>query len=192
MTRTNNTAHWVIGALVLGVGATSGCNRSPSEAHNDAVEAQHEADQTAVNAKAEADKKIAEAQKDVQKASDDARKEAAEAQAKANEKIRDANRVIEGKTEGKTDDVRSWAQQKLDAVNNDIDTVKAKAQTAPPKAKEKFNAAIDEVQHQRDVLQTEVASLETRTGEELDKSKQQFSSNVDRVKDRIHKIEKSL
>jgi len=37
-----------------------------------------------------------------------------------------------------------------------------------------------------------MASLETRTGEALDKSKQEFSNSVDRVKDRIHKLEKSL
>ncbi|HEY2733208.1 MAG TPA: hypothetical protein VGI70_04450 [Polyangiales bacterium] len=180
----------VIGALVVGASATSACNRSPNEAHNDAVAAQQEADKTAAKAKEDADKKVAEANTDAQKAVDDARKEAAEAQAKANEKIRDANRDITGKTD--TNDVRTWAQQKIDSVNNDIDTAKAKAQTAPPKNKAKFNAAIEDIQHQRDVLQTEVASLETRSGDSLDKGKQEFSSRVDRVKDRIQNIEKSL
>jgi F0F1-type ATP synthase membrane subunit b/b' len=178
----------VIGALVSGSVATYGCNRTPSDAHNDAVEAQHEADQKTADAKQEADKKLAEANADAQKALDEARAKAAEAQATANEKIRDANRVIVGKQ----GDVRDWAQHKLDDVNSMIDDAKAKAQEAKPVAKTRFNTAIEDVQKQRDVLQTEVASIEEHAGDKLDKTKEQFSERVDHIKDRIRSIEKSL
>jgi len=186
MTRTTRTI-LVIATLVGG--AAAGCNRNPNDAHNDAVEAQKEADQTAVEARQNAEKKIAEANKDVQQAADDAREKAAEAQANANEKIRQANREITGTT---NDDVKNWAQKKVDDVNNMIDGAKAKAQAAKPKAKASFNTAIEGVQAQRDALQTQVATLHEGTGEQLDKAKDEFSNRVDKVKDQIRNIEKSL
>jgi len=41
-------------------------------------------------------------------------------------------------------------------------------------------------------LQAEAATLEARAGDKLDKTKEQFSSRVDHVKDRIRSLEKSL
>jgi colicin import membrane protein len=175
----------VIGALLA---AGAGCQRTPQEAHNDGVEAQKEADHKIAEARQQASDKIAEANHDVSAATDDARKKAAEAQAEANEKIRAANRDVVGTH----DDVRDWAQKKIDDVDNMIDQASTKAQTAAPKAKAHFNNAIEEVKHQRDALQTEVASLEGDQGDKLDKSKEQFSERVDRIKDNIRNIEKSL
>jgi len=176
----------VIAALVT-PGTLFGCNRTPTEAHNDGVQAQREADETAVQARKEAADKVAEANRDAVQATEEARKKTAEAQANANEKIRDVNREITPKNE-----MRDWAQKKLDSVDNMIDDASAKAQTAKPAAKAKFNSAIEEVKHQRDALKTEVATLEAREGESLDKTKEQFSERVDRIKDNIRNLEKSL
>lgn len=185
---TTSTKTWLVVAALLAPGSMIACNRTPAEAHNDGVQAQREADDKANTARKEAADKVAEANRDAVQATEEARKKAAEAQANANEKIRDANRQITGPNS----DVRDWAQKKLDSVDNMIDTASAKAQTAKPAAKAKFNTAIEEVKHERDALQTDLASLEARAGENLDKTKEQFSERVDRIKDNIRNIEKSL
>jgi uncharacterized protein YPO0396 len=178
----------VIGALVAGAGVGTACDRTPKEAHEDAVEAQREADKTTMNAAKKADEAVNDATNDARAAAEKARTEAAEAQAKANEKIREANRDIVGKQDG----VHDWAQTKIDDVNNLIDEARAKAQKANPAAKAKFNSTIDEVQAQRDQLQAELASLETKTGDQLDKNKAEFSDRFDRITDRIKSVQKSL
>mgnify|MGYP003472045048 CR=1 FL=1 len=185
---TTSTKTWLVVAALLTPGAMIGCNRSPTEAHNDGVQAQREADEKAAEARKEAADKVAQANREAVEATEKAREKTAEAQANANEKIRDANREITAPHS----DVRDWAQKKLDSVDNMIDTASAKAQTAKPAAKAKFNSAIEEVKHERDALQTDVATLETRAGDNLDKSKEQFSERVDRIKDSIRNIEKSL
>lgn len=186
MTRTARTLS--LAALILAQGGMLACDRTPAEAHNDGVEAQRKADETAADARKEAADKVAEANRDVERASDEARQKAAEAQANANEKIREANREITTPNS----DVHAWAQQKLDSVDNMIDGAAAKAQAAAPTAKAKFNTSLEDIKRQRDVLQTEVAQLETRAGDRLDKSKEQFSERVDRIKDNIRNLEKSL
>jgi ElaB/YqjD/DUF883 family membrane-anchored ribosome-binding protein len=165
------------------------CDRTPTEAHNDGVEAQRKADETKAQARKEVTEKVAEADRAVQRASDEARREAAQAQATANQKIREANREITADMRG---DVRTWAQEKLDDVDNMIDTANAKAQTAAPASKAKFNDALKDVKHEREVLQTEIVSLEKGAGEGLGKTKEQFVARVDRLKDDIRSIEKSL
>lgn len=177
-------ATWLASAAGL-----MGCDRTPVQAHKAGVEAQRKADEAKAEARKEVTEKIAEADRAVQRATDEARREAAEAQASANEKIRAANREITASTRN---DVHNWAQEKLDSVDNMIDDANAKAQTAAPEAKAKFNDAIKDVKHEREVLQTEVIALEARAGESLDKTKEQFVARVDRLKDDIRNIEKSL
>jgi phage host-nuclease inhibitor protein Gam len=186
MTRTSKML--TVAALILSPAAMFGCNRTPTEAHNDGVQAQKHADETAAEARKEASDKVAEANREVARANDDARQKAAEAQANANEKIREANHVIEPAH----NDVHDWAQKKLDSVDNLIDGASAKAQAAAPASKAKFNNAIEDVKRQRDSLQTEVATLESNAGDRLDKSKEEFSQHVDRIKDNIRNLEKSL
>ena len=185
---TTNAKTMLVVAALLAPGAMSGCDRTPAEAHNDGVQAQREADESAEKARKEAADKVAEANRNAVEATEEARKKTAEAQANANEKIREANREITTPHS----DLQDWAQKKLDSVDNMIDSASAKAQTAKPAAKAKFNSAIEEVKHERDALQTEVATLETRAGESVDKTKEQFNQRVDRIKDNIRNIEKSL
>jgi uncharacterized protein YPO0396 len=189
MIKVTKAQNWIsLAALLMAPSGLLGCDRTPQEAHNEGVEAQRQADEKKAEVRKEASDKIAAANRDVRAATDDARREAAEAQANANEKIRDANREITTPH----NDLRNWAQTKLDSVDNMIDGANAKAQAAEPTAKAKFNNAIEEVKHERDVLATEIASLETRGGDTLDRSKEQFSERVDRLKDNIRNIEKSL
>lgn len=178
----------LVGALIAGSSASVACQRTPQEAHNDGVEAQREADKKIEEARQSASDKVAEANKSAAEAADDARKEAAKAQAEANEKIRTANREVSGTHS----EVRDWAQKKIDDVDNMIDSATTKAQAAAPKAKAQFNSAIEDVKKERDGLQQEIAVLETRAGDELDKTKQAFTQRVDRVKDHIRSIQKSL
>jgi len=189
MTHRTKLPTWLsLAALLMAPAGLLGCDRTPSEAHNDGVQAQREADEKKQELRKEASDKIAAANRDVQEAADEARKKAAEAQAAANEKIRAANREIMGPK----NEVRDWAQQKLDSVDNMIDGASAKAQAATPAAKAKFNNAIEDVKHERDVLETEMGQLETRAGDTLDKTKEQFAQRIDRLKDNIRDIEKAL
>jgi predicted nucleic acid-binding Zn-ribbon protein len=185
---TNTTKTLLVIAALVAPSAMLGCNRSPSEAHEDAVEAQNTANAKAEEARQKAADQVNDAKGKAATAVDDARKNAAEAQATANEKIRAANReIVKPATE-----VESWGKEKLDSVDNMIDSATAKAQTAKPAAKAKFNGAMQDVQKERDQLNTELASLSVRTGDELDKSKKDFSERVDHVKDRVRDAQKSL
>jgi colicin import membrane protein len=178
----------LVGALIAGSSASFACERTPQEAHNDGVEAQRAADKKIEEARQAASDKIAEANKSAAQAADDARREAAEAQAKANAKIREANRDVTGTH----NEVRDWAQKKVDDVDNMIDSASSKAQAAAPKAKADFNNAIADVKQERDALQAEITVLETRAGDALDKDKQGFSNRVDKIKEHIRSIQKSL
>jgi small-conductance mechanosensitive channel len=177
-----------VGAMLAIAGASHGCKQTPDEAHSAGVEAKVQADEKVTEARNQADQKIAEAHQDVVKATDEANKVAAQAQATANDKIRDDNRVV---TETHTKTL-SWAQEKIDDVDHMIDAASTKAQTAAPKAKIKFNHEIEVVKHDRDALHADMATLETHAGDKLDKSKEQFTARVDRIKTNIQNIEKSL
>src|SRR6185312_9395208 len=107
MTNTTKTL-LVIAALVAPT--AMGCNRSPSEAHEDAVEAQNTANAKAEEARQKAADAVNDAKDKAANAVEDARKNAAEAQAEANEKIRAANREIAKPAT----EVESWGKEKLD------------------------------------------------------------------------------
>jgi len=176
----------VMAALMTG-SSLGACKQTPTEAHNEGVEAQREANEKIGEARERAETKVHEARRDEVEAAAEARKNAAEAQANANEKIRDANRSTIAH-----DNTRSWAQAKLDDVDNMIDAANAKAQAAPPKAKARFTTGLEEVKQQRDTLRTEIASLEASNGSRLEKAKEQFDDRVDRIKANIRNLEKSL
>jgi len=189
MTSTSRTM--LVIAAILGCSTVGyGCNKTPQEAQQDGIEAQRKADEKAGEAQETANNKIAEADRDRTEAANEARKTAAEAQANANEKIRDSNRAVTGNTD--TDNPRTWAQAKIDDVDNMIDAASAKAQTAPAKAKVDFTNGIQQVKRDRDSLRSEISALEGSTGDRLDKNKEQFSDHVDRIKSNIRGLEKSL
>jgi colicin import membrane protein len=177
----------VIAALVTG--SSVGCNKTPQEAQEEGIEAQRKANEQVGAAQEEANAKIAEAKRDEVEAANKARENAAEAQANANEKIRDTNRTVTGTDET---DARSWAQAKIDDVDNMIDTASAKAQSAAPKAKAQFSTGMKKIKQDRDALSTDVAVLTSSSGDRLDKNKEQFSDRVDRIKSNIRTLEKSL
>jgi hypothetical protein len=109
-------------------------------------------------------------------------------QAKANEKIREANvDMIADKAE-----VHVWGQKKIDGLNNMIDDARVKAQKAPPKAQASLEAGLKEVQTQRDGLTAELASVETEGAKKTAAFKTRLDSEVDRLKLRVEKLERSL
>jgi hypothetical protein len=189
MTSTSKTM-LVIASMLAGSSVGYGCNKTPQEAHQDGIEAQAKADEKAAEAREEANKKIAEANSDRNEAVNDARKDSAEAQANANEKIRDSNRAATANNDN--DNPRSWAQAKIDDVDNMIDSASAKAQAAPSKNKINFSNGMQQVKRDRDALRSEISTLEASAGDRLDKNKEQFSDRVDRLKSNIRSLEKSL
>jgi hypothetical protein len=197
-------------AALLGVGAAAGCNRTPADEQQQAVEAQqeanreiHEANREAtkhtaevredVNAKTaeirkEYDQAVAEGNEKIQEAKQDARETAAEAQARANETIREANRGIVAADEG----LREWGQEKVDSLNNKIDGTRVKAEQAQPQVKAEVEAGLKDVQEKRDAIVTEFASLDTRSEAAVDKFKSKVSAAIDRLEDRVERLERKL
>ena len=198
---------FIIVALLGGAGA---CNRTPAEQQQNAVEAQNEANRKIHEANQEAAEKTAEVRKDVNEKTADTRKEydktvaegnekiaeikqdarekAASAQANANEAIRDANRGVVAADES----LRTWGQQKIDSLNNRIDEARVKAEKAKPEARAEFEAGMKDVQAKRDALVSEFASLDTRSEKTVDKFKGRVDAEIDRLKERVDRLEKRL
>jgi regulator of protease activity HflC (stomatin/prohibitin superfamily) len=187
MTNTTRTV-LIVGAMLAGSVTGYACQKTAVEAHEDGVAAQREADEKITEAQKEGADKAAEAHREGAAATDKANKAAAEAQATANEKIRDSNRTIVAEP----NEARSWGQKEIDSVDNMIDAASVKAQTTPAKTKDSVNTAMVDVKRQRDVLSTDLAALETSTGDKLDKSKAEFTQRVDRIKTSIQNIEKMM
>jgi flagellar biosynthesis GTPase FlhF len=197
--------------LVALLGGTAvGCNKTPADQQKEAMEAQNEANQKVQEANHEASEKTAEVRKDVnehtadmrkdydktvadgnqkiQEAQQDAREKAASAQANANETIRDANRNVTWTDES----LRTWGQEKIDSLNNKIDDAKVKAEKAKPTLRADFEAGIKDVQAKRDAIVTEFASLDTRSSVAVDKFKSRVDTEIDRLKDRVDRLERKL
>lgn len=187
MTSATQTA-LLIGAVLSGTLSGYACQKTPNEAHEDGVAAQHEANEKIAEAQTEGADKAAEANREGAAATDKAHKAAAEAQATANEKIRDSNRTVVGDT----NEARSWGQKEIDSVDKLIDAASVKAQTTPAENKDRINTAMVDVKQQREALRTGLAALEASTGDKLDKNKAEFTQRVDRIKTSIDKIEKMM
>jgi uncharacterized phage infection (PIP) family protein YhgE len=192
------------------LGGAGACNRTPAQEQQHAVEAQTEANREITEAQKEASEKTAEVRKDVnEKATDikkdydkvvadgnekieqakqDARETAANAQAKANETIRDANRGVVAAD----DDLRTWGQEKIDGLNNRIDETRVKAEKAKPEVKAEVEAGLKDVQTKRDAIVTEFASLDTKSEKTVDKFKGRVDAEIDRLKDRVDRLERKL
>lgn len=198
---------FIIVALLGGAGA---CNRTPAEEQQNAVEAQNQANRDIHEANREAAEKTAEVRKDVNEkaaeirkdydkvvaegnekiaeAKQDARETAANAQAKANETIRDANRGVVSAD----DSLRTWGQEKIDSLNNRIDEARVKAEKAKPEARTQFEAGLKDVQEKRDAIVTEFASLDTKSAQTVDKFKNRVDAEIDRLKERVDRLENKL
>ena len=201
MTRIETTL--ILMALWGAAFVAGACNRSPEEAHTDAVEAQQEATQdikandkqaedkiaevkteaakTEAEAMHEANTAVKETDKKVAVAHEEARADNAQAQAKANETIRAANvEVASGKSE-----MQQWGQKKIDDLNNTIDSARADVQKLPAKAQANFDVGLKSVIVKRDELKNELASLEAQSETQATAFKARIDSEVDRLKTRI-------
>ena len=168
------------------------CNKAPEASQTEAVEAQGAANQKINEAKqeavkdtaavqAEADQKIAEAQKT-------AAAESAKAQANANDTIRAATEdIVKARN-----DLREWAQKKLDEVDHAIDAVQVDAQKASPKAKVRadYERAMADIQAKRTELHDEVASIDKQPATDLTKLKDAMTAQVDALKTHVEDARK--
>lgn len=168
------------------------CNRTSADDQNKALAAQRQADETIANTQREADQKAAEAQKKADEAAasarDEANKDTSKAQANANEVIRSANESIL-KTRN---DLREWAQTKLNSLDGDIDSSKTKAQTASAKAKQNFDRALSDVEAKRQVVQNELVSLQTQAGGALDQLKTRLEKEMDALQSSVSHLKGTL
>ncbi|HEX7480884.1 MAG TPA: hypothetical protein VF331_23985 [Polyangiales bacterium] len=200
----------IVLALCGGTFAMSACDRTPEQAHEQAVDTQHEAAQdihdnnqkalhtiaeaeheaakTAATATRATDEAATEANKKVDEAKQQARADNAQVQATANKEIRADNVVAEGDKS----DLRLWGQKKLDGLSNMIDEARVNAQKAPAKVPANFEGGLKEVQTKRDELSTELASIETQGAQKSSAFKTRMNSEVDQLKTRIETLDRSL
>jgi hypothetical protein len=168
------------------------CNRTSADDQNKAMAAQRQADETIARTQREADQKAAEAQKKADEAAanarDQANKDTSKAQANANDVIRSANESIL-KTRN---DLREWAQKKLNSLDGDIDSSKTKAQTASTKEKQNFDRALSDVEAKRQVVQNELVSLETQAGGALDQLKTRLEKEMDTLQSSVSRLKGTL
>ena len=201
---------FIIVALLGAAGAGSACNRTPAEEQRQAMEAQNEANRDIHEANREAtersaeirqdtneraaelrkdyDKTVAEGNEKIQEAQKGAREESAEAQAKANETIREANRGIVASD----DTLREWGQERIDSLNTKIDEARVKAEKAEPKVRAEFEAGMKDVQAKRDAIVTEFAAVDTKSEQAVEKFKSRADNELDRLEDRVEKLEGRL
>lgn len=141
--------HWLICGSLLALAACDNANKSttPSEGTK-TVETQREANDKAVRAQNEANEKAA-------KAENEANRDMAKEQAKANETIRGANQdLLKDRN-----DYEVKTQKSVVDINNKIDQLKVKAQTAKPKAKDDFDMAMRDVDAKKATLDTDMRAM---------------------------------
>jgi hypothetical protein len=200
----------IMTALCVGSFGASACNRTPEDAHSDAVEtqkeaardisannqaaqktideAQREAAKTAATETQKANQAVVGADKKIAEAQQEARHDNAEVQAKANEKIRAANIDVMGDKA----EVRVWGQKLIDSLNAKIDDARVKAQKATAKTQAAFEVGMKDVQSKRDTLTTELASIQSQAADKVTAFKARLEAEVDRLKTRVTKLEGSL
>lgn len=200
----------IMTALCGGSLGASACNRTPEQAHSDAVEtqtaaardihqndqeaqktidqAQREAAKTVAAAARKTDEAIVGADKKIAEAQQEAREDNAQVQAKANEKIREANVDVINDTA----ELRVWGQKKLDGLSNKIDEARVKAQKAPANALAGFEVGIKEVQSKRSELAAELTSIDAQGEKKATAFKARLDAEVDRLTKRVEKLEQSL
>lgn len=181
--------------VLCSLGITSsiaGCNRNADDEHAKAALAQTNADgkidkaaaevrTTANEAQQKADTKVAEA-------IDTANEKSAKAQTEANEKIRDANE----KMLAARNDLREWAQKRMNEIDNDIDSSKTKAQKANTTAKANFERALQDVESQRKNVQGELASLDSQASAGLKDYRGRLEKAFDDFKASVGRLDKTL
>ena len=137
------------GAALLALAMTLGCDRSPTEAQNDAREAQRRADEQA----AEARRRAEEA--------------AASAQAKADEEAKKAEQaLVKARNE-----FRAQAERDLNDLSAEIDELKVKAVKAKGKTKAELEVALAKLDDQRNALRRDIDVLAATTAKELEDAK---------------------
>jgi len=168
------------------------CNRSTEDEQAKAAAAQNNANGEIGKVDTEARTKADEAQKKaddkVAQAIDTANEQSAKAQTAANETIRDANE----KMLASRNDLREWAQKRLNSIDNDIDKSKTKAQKADGTAKANFERALQDVEtHRRDV-QADLAQLDSQASSGLKDYRTRLEKAFDDFKDSVDRMDKTL
>jgi hypothetical protein len=179
-------------AAPVALALTSGCKRSATEEQNRALQAQKEADDKIAMAQREADKKAAEAQQraldETAASRDETNRMQARAQSGANETIRQANEEIAKKR----DELRTWARQKTDSIDADVDTAKTHAQTASANVKGAFDKALVDVEAKRNALESHIASIDQQSATELDQMKARLQKEIDALKASVSHLRGTL
>jgi hypothetical protein len=148
--------HWIVGASLLTLAACEkpatregqNTDQTQREAVEKANRAQAESRDKAMTAQGEANEKAAQAQ-------GEANRDMAKEQAKSNENIREANQdVVKARN-----DYEVRTQKSVNEIDNKIDQLKVKAQTAKPKSKDDFVVAMRDVESRRAALDTDFRAL---------------------------------
>ena len=145
-----------LGAALTALALLGGCDKSPTEAQNEARDAQRRADEEAADARRKAEQ------------------EAQKAQSKANEEARKADEALVKAR----NDFRAQAQKDLNDLSAEIDDLKAKAAKTTGKAKADIDVAVQRLDDQRNALRREVDALDRASASDFESAKQHFSAGL--------------
>lgn len=178
-------------ASLLGSMSLIACNKSTDEQQRAASE-QATADEKIGKADDEARKEVSEAQrqadKQIAEAVNTANEKTAKAQTEANETIREANEnMLKARN-----DLREWAQKRLNEIDNDVDQSKTKAQKASSTAKVNFERALQDVEQQRGNVVAELSSLDSQGSAQMKDFKGRLEKAFDGFKESVKRLDKTL
>jgi len=180
----------VVVSLLGCVGVFSACNRADEQ--QKAATEQAKADEKIGRADEEARKNAAQAQQQADKAvveaTNTANEKSARAQTEANETIRAANEnILQARN-----DLREWAQKQMNAIDNDVDESKTRAQKASSTAKVNFERALKDVEAQRGNVQAELTTLDTQAAASLKDYRSRLEKAFEGFKQSVDRLEKTL
>lgn len=179
-------------ACLLVPAGVSACNRTNADEQQRAAEAQRRADDEIAKSRAEADRRAAEAQRAADERAAKAREQADETQARSQANANDTIRSASEATLKARGDLREWAQKKLDSIDQDVDRAKTKAQTALPRAKADFAAALSDVESKRKTVVDDLSQVESRSGAELDRMKERLEQEIEALRNSVSHLKDKL
>jgi len=179
------------------------CDKSPADTQQEAAEEQKaavqnyeetraEANKEANAAQREANEKALEAQQEANAKIGEAREEVAAEGAEANVKINEAQRTAAVDIAKARADMRTWSNEKLSDIDEEIDKARADAVKASAAEKARFEAVMKDVAVQREEVREEIAALDKRTAAEWDTFKTRVEERVEKLRDRVGDAREAL
>ena len=89
-------------------------------------------------------------------------------------------------------DLREWSQKQIDAIDNEIDSARAKAASATPALKADFAQAMRAVEAKRARVRKQLATLDSQAANGLSEFEAKVHTQVDELKTSVDQMRQAL